>query len=57
VAAEEEVTWTDEVTYRGQRTETQHRAVRFHATVGRAGAEALLASLSRFRLRAVEVED
>ena len=54
---ERPVTWTTEMRYRGNLTETHHRAVRFTVSVTADHEPALLDALTGFRLRSAEVLD
>ncbi len=57
VTEERPVTWTTEMRYRGNLTETHHRAVRFTVSVTAEHEPALLDALTGFRLRSAEVLD
>jgi hypothetical protein len=56
VLDEEPTTWTAKVAYRGQTSETHHRAVRLRGCVPADGQDEFLAELSRHRLRALELQ-
>jgi hypothetical protein len=53
---ETSTTWTSQIAYRGQKSETHHRAVRFRATIADEAEDGFLAELSRHRLRSLELK-
>ncbi len=57
ITEERPITWTTQMRYRGNHTETHHRAVRFIVAVSTDDERALLDALTGFRLRSAEVVD